>query len=170
MAEPYVGEIRIVGFNFAPVGWALCNGQLQEISENTTLFNLIGTTYGGNGQTTFALPNLQCRMPVHQGTGSTGTQYVLGSAAGLETVTLSTPQLPVHSHTAACNPTASAPTPGNNFWAAAAATAYSNATPSETMNPLATAPSGGGQPHDNMPPFLALNFIISLFGVYPSQG
>lgn len=171
MSNPYVGEIRMTGFNFAPANWAFCNGQVLNISQNTTLFNLIGTTYGGDGVKTFALPNLQCRMPVHQGTGSTGTHYPLGGVGGAEEVTLSTSQIPNHTHSAACNATASAATPHNNVWAATTPAAYSNAAPAQTtMNAQATAASGGGQPHDNMPPFLAVNFIISLFGIYPSQG
>jgi microcystin-dependent protein len=159
----------MVGFNFAPVNWAFCDGSTIPISENETLYNLIGTTYGGNGVTNFNLPNLLSRMPVHQGTGSTGTPYVIGSTGGAENVTLSATQLPLHTHPAACNATASAPTPGNNVWATTAANAYSSAAPSGTMNGKATSFSGGNQPHANLPPFLAINFIIALFGVYPSQ-
>jgi microcystin-dependent protein len=153
------------GGNFAPAGWMLCQGQLLPISSYETLYNLIGTTYGGDGQSTFALPNLASRVPVHQGPG-----YVVGAVGGAETVTLQTAQLPVHSHVPAANTTANQTGPGNNIWAASTAlNQFSSATPNLQMANAAIGTAGNTQPHDNMLPFLAVNFIISLFGVYPSQ-
>lgn len=165
MSEPYVGEIRMVGFNFAPNGWALCNGQLLAISQYDTLFNLIGTTYGGDGQQTFALPNLQGRIPFHQ-----GNSFVLGQTSGTETVTLVTSQLPTHTHPLAANSSGgsqSAPTGG--YWAQSTLDQYSTAAASHSMAATAVGSAGGSQPHDNMPPFLVINFVISLFGIYPTQ-
>jgi microcystin-dependent protein len=172
MSGPFVGEIRMFAGNFAPVGWAFCNGALIPISENETLFNLIGTTYGGDGQNTFALPNLQSRVPVHVGPG-----FALGQAAGAESVTLTVSQIPAHSHVAQCfsNPGTggNSNTPLASVWASANQTVgsvYSTTTPPTlTMNPAAIESTGGSQPHDNMIPFLVINFIISLFGVFPSQ-
>ena len=169
MGEPFVGEIRIVGFNFAPQGWAFCDGSLQSIAQNSTLFNLIGTTFGGDGVITFALPNLQGRMPVHQGTGSSGTPYIIGQLSGVETVTLLTTQIPAHTHAAVCSDTATSAVPGNNLWAAATGDAYSNGAPGQAMNAAAIGLTGNNLPHDNMPPFLAVNFVISLLGIFPSQ-
>lgn len=167
MGQPFVGEIRMVGFNFAPAGWAFCNGQLLAIAENDALFALIGTTYGGDGQVTFGLPNLQGRMPVHQGSG-----YVMGQAAGSETVTLTSGQLPVHSH-AALAQTASGnlPTPGGAVWAASTLNQYAGpgTTPNATMNAGNLLSTGGNQPHENMSPFLTINFVISLFGIFPQR-
>jgi microcystin-dependent protein len=160
----------MVGFNFAPVSWAFCNGATVPISENETLYNLIGTTYGGNGTTTFNLPNLQSRMPVHQGTATTGTSYIIGGVGGAETVTLLTNQIPSHTHAASCNATANALTPVNNYWASATPSVYSNVAPGQSMNNAAVGLAGGSQPHDNIPPFQAVNFIIALYGIYPSQG
>jgi microcystin-dependent protein len=165
VSQPYVGEIRMFAGNFAPAGWALCQGQLMPISENETLFNLIGTTYGGDGVNTFAVPNLQSRVPVHVGPG-----FLLGQAAGSETVTLTTQQIPSHGHVPQANGTASQPSPASNVWAAASPTPqFSNETPAITMATQAIGSTGGSQPHDNMLPFLAINFIIALFGVFPSQ-
>lgn len=162
--QPYVGEIRMFGGNFAPVGWALCNGAVLPISENEVLFNLIGTTYGGDGQSTFALPNLQSRVPVHQGSG-----FVIGQAAGSETVTLLTQQIPAHSHVPQGSANASQGAPGNGVWAQSSQNQFSSGTPNEQLAASAIGLAGGSQPHDNMLPFLAVNFIISLFGVFPSQ-
>jgi microcystin-dependent protein len=152
--------------NFAPAGWALCQGQLMPISENDVLFTLIGTTYGGDGQETFALPNLQSRVPIHQGNG-----FVIGEAAGVESVTLTTNQIPIHTHAATCvagTNTGSAASPGNNVWASQAAVAvYANQPPTGQMNNAAVTIVGGSQPHDNMMPYLPINFIISLFGRFP---
>lgn len=172
MSQPYVGEIRLVGFNFAPAGWMFCNGQLLPISEFETLFNLIGTTYGGDGQTTFALPNLQSRIIVHQGQGPGLSFYTLAEAGGVESVTLTTPQIPVHNHSANCSSSAgSQSSPVNNIWSADAAgltAEYSNSH-SGSMNANAIGVAGGSQPHENRMPFLAMNYIISMFGVFPSQ-
>lgn len=164
MSTPYIGEIRIFAGNFAPVGWLLCQGQLLPISQYDVLFNLIGTTYGGDGQNTFALPNLASRIPYHQGSG-----YTLGQMGGVESVTLTTQQLPVHNHLAMCNTnTANQASPASNFWGAGSLVAYSSAAPTVTMLPSALQPAGGNQPHENMPPFLCLNFIIATEGIYPS--
>jgi len=165
MSQPYVGEIRMFAGNFAPVGWAFCSGQLLPISENPTLFQLIGTTYGGDGVNTFALPNLQSRVPMHVGSG-----FTLGQAAGSETVTLTVQQIPAHSHVPQASTTAgSKPSPQSNVWAQSTANQFTNAAPSLTMATQAIGSAGGSQPHDNMLPFLVVNFIISLFGVFPSQ-
>lgn len=154
--------------NFAPAGWMLCQGQALPISEYETLFNLIGTTYGGNGQQTFALPNFSGRFPVHQGNG-----FVIGQSAGQETVTLTASQLPIHTHAAKASGAGNVVSPSNAVWST---DPYGNTaaytpppTPPSSMAMNAINPAGGGQPHDNMQPFLAVNFIISLFGVFPSQ-
>jgi microcystin-dependent protein len=169
MGTPYVGEIRMFAGNFAPVGWAFCNGALLAISENDVLFQLIGTTYGGDGQNTFALPDLQSRVPVHMGTNA-GQTYIQGQNGGEESVTLTVQQIPAHNHTPLCFSGAGGQTsPANNLWAQQATNApYQNVAPTLTMSPNAIKPAGGSQPHDNMVPFLVINFIISLFGVFPS--
>jgi microcystin-dependent protein len=166
MSDPYVGEIRMFAGNFAPQGWAFCNGQLVSIAENNVLFALIGTTYGGDGQNTFALPNLQSRVPVHQGNG-----YTFAQMAGVETVTLTANQLPTHSHGPQCNAgSGTLNSPSGNVWAAAAsAKQFTDQAANSVMNAAAMTSSGGSQPHDNMVPYLAVNFIISLFGIFPSQ-
>ena len=165
MSTPYVGEIRIFAGNFAIAGWAFCDGSLQSISQNQTLFNLIGTTYGGDGQNTFALPDLQGRFPVHQGSG-----YLIGQKAGVETVTLNTNQIPSHSHVPASSGTGGSDNPSGNYWGASTGgKLYSTNTPNLTMNNAALGITGGNQPHDNMQPFLCINYIISLFGIFPSQ-
>ncbi|MHA3773186.1 phage tail protein [Verrucomicrobiota bacterium sgz303538] len=168
---PYVGEIRLFAGNFAPAGWMFCNGQVLPITENETLFNLIGTTYGGDGQQTFALPNLQSRVPIHAGTGPDGTTYTLGEAAGTETVTLTVQQIPTHSHPlVASTDLAQLGNPINAVYARSAAIDYLGADePFGNMAASAIAPVGGSQPHDNMQPFLCINYIISLFGVFPQQ-
>ncbi|MDQ3985615.1 MAG: tail fiber protein [Actinomycetota bacterium] len=165
MSQPYVGEIRMFGGNFPPNGWAFCDGQLLAISENETLFQLIGTTYGGDGEETFALPNLQSRSPIHQGSG-----FVLGEQGGVESVTLTVQQLPAHSHALLASATvATALDPANNLTAEASKRYYANPPASPTpMSPNSVTPTGGSQPHDNMQPFLCISFIISLFGVFPS--
>lgn len=169
MGSPYVGEIRMFAGNFAPAGWALCQGQILPISGNDVLFQLIGTTYGGDGQNTFALPNLASRLPVHMGTGGGGS-YIIGQSAGAESVTLTTSQIPAHSHVPQCLAgTGNQPGPGNGVWASSSpATYYGDTAPSAVMDPAAIGSSGGSQPHDNMVPFLVINFIISLFGIFPT--
>lgn len=172
MAQPYVGEIRLFAGNFAPAGWMFCDGQLLAISENETLFQLIGTTYGGDGQSTFALPNLQSRVPIHQGTGSTGTTYVLADQGGVESVTLTTQQIPIHTHAAMCRNAAgsSSVDPTNGTWTNSDVSQYSATPPDVSMgNPIILSTiTGGSQPHENMIPFLCINYIISLFGIFPS--
>jgi microcystin-dependent protein len=180
MSSPYVGEIRMFGGNFAPVGWALCQGQLMPISENEVLFNLIGTTYGGDGQSTFAPPNLQSRVPMHAGTNA-GITYQLGEMAGSESVTLTVNQMPGHSHVPMAKSapgTAAVSAPGGNIFAdevvptAPNPMVFAYLPPDgnqKTFAPNALGASGGSQPHDNMLPFLCVNFIISLFGIFPTQ-
>lgn len=169
MSSPYIGEIRLFGGNFAPAGWAFCDGQLMPISENETLFVLIGTTYGGDGQSTFALPDLRGRLPLHQGS-NVGVTYQLGEQGGVESVTLSVNQMPAHSH--ALSMSATIPdqlVPTNNVTAEATKRFYTaNATNLQPMAANAIAPVGGSQPHDNLQPYLCVSFIISLFGVFPS--
>jgi microcystin-dependent protein len=190
MSEPFVGEIILCGFNFAPTGWALCNGQLLPIAQYDTLFNLIGTTYGGDGQTTFALPDLRGRVPLGQGQGPSLQNRTIGEFAGNEAVTLTVPQLPSHTHpidtsafsaTTKCkNGPGNQATPVGNVHATEAAGAtmvYSNAVANATMNAetatvsgaVTVAPTGGSTAHGNMQPFLTMNFCISLFGIFPSQ-
>jgi microcystin-dependent protein len=166
MSSPFIGEIRMFAGNFAPAGWAFCNGALIPISENDALFNLIGTTYGGDGQNTFALPDLQSRIPVHAGPG-----FALGQSGGVESVTLTTSQIPAHSHVPQCQSgTGNLPDPTGGVWAQpSTGTDYSDAAPGLIMDPAAIGSAGGSQPHDNMVPFLVINFILSLFGVFPSQ-
>ncbi len=168
--ESFVGEIRIFAGNFAPTGWALCNGSLLSIAENDLLFALIGTTYGGDGQTTFALPDLRGRIPVHMGQNpSTGTTYNLGQKAGTETVTLTANQLPAHTHLAqAVEADGTATTPEAGVWAEGA-DIYTTDSPNTSMASSLVASEGGNQPHDNVMPFQVVNFIISLYGLYPSQ-
>lgn len=165
MSQPYIGEIRIFAGNFPPAGWAFCDGAIVAISENDTLFNLIGTTYGGDGQSTFALPDLRSRFPVHFGNG-----YTIAQAGGTESVTLTTTQIPVHSHAPQANTVGGSDTPNNTFWGGATGnTPYGAAPVTAAMN-AASLPglTGGSQPHDNMIPYQAVNYIISLFGVFPS--
>jgi microcystin-dependent protein len=170
MAQPYVGEIRMFAGNFAPVGWEFCNGQLLPISENETLFNLIGTTYGGDGEETFGLPNLQSRVPIHMGTGPGGITYPLAQMAGTEQETLTVQQIPVHNHgLRASGSPGSETTPGGNATATPLTKRiYAAPTGPAAMNAGAVTPAGGGQPHENTQPFLCINYIISLFGIYPS--
>jgi len=172
MAQPYVGEIRMFAGNFAPAGWSFCSGQILPISENDVLFQLIGTTYGGDGQETFALPNMQSRLPMHQGTHS-GITYQLAEAAGVEQVTLTTNQIPSHTHTLVASTAAgSQPSPAGGVPAAQSPVSlYKPSALPPNVGLLGTAISidGGSQPHDNMHPYLCVNFIISLFGVFPSQ-
>jgi len=170
MSTPYVGEIRMFAGNFAPAGWMLCDGSILAISQNDVLFQLIGTTYGGDGQQTFALPDLRGRVPLHMGT-NLGNTFIQGQVAGAETVTLTVNQMPAHGHLPLANDSvADSTNPANALWGVATqARPYSAAAPSVPMDPAAVGLAGGSQPHDNMMPFLAINFIISLFGIFPSQ-
>jgi microcystin-dependent protein len=170
MAQPYVGEIRMFAGSFAPAGWMFCSGQLLPISENETLFQLIGTTYGGDGQSTFALPDLQSRVPIHMGTGSSGTTYQLAERAGVESVTLTTQQIPQHSHSVLASTG-----PGNQNNPNGSVTASSSSvqiyvedSPDSNFGNI-VQPVGGSQPHTNIQPYLCISFIISLFGLFPSQ-
>jgi microcystin-dependent protein len=182
MSTPYIGEIRAVGFNFAPVGWAFCNGQSMSISENEALFQLIGTTYGGDGQTTFNLPNMQSRLGVGSQNGAAGpglSPYPLGQQVGVEGVTLNTLQIPPHTHQfssklAAASGGTATTDPKNAYPSPNATAPYSgSAGPNQNLNPNALSglaqPVGGGQPHSNIQPVLALNFIICLEGIFPPQ-
>lgn len=169
MAQPYVGEIRMFAGNFAPAGWAFCDGSLLPISEYETLFQLIGTTYGGDGQETYAVPDMRGRLPVHMGQGLGLSNYVLGQSAGTESVTLTNNQIPAHNHLLLVSGTAaSASSPQGNSLANATANLYLRDTPSDTMNAASINNTGGSQPHDNMMPYLCVSFIISLFGIFPS--
>jgi microcystin-dependent protein len=172
MSQPYIGEIRMFGGSFAPANWAFCQGQILPISGNDTLFALIGTTYGGDGQQNFALPNLSGRVPVHQGQGpGISQQYTIGELAGVEQVTLTAQQMPVHTHAATCstgpgnqtNPDGAVP--GDS----ASVQIYYEDIPDSNFRAGNIQPAGGSQPHENMQPFLVLTYIISLFGIFPSQ-
>lgn len=168
MSEPYIGEIRMFGGNFAPLGWAFCNGATLAISQNDALFNLIGTTYGGDGQETFNLPDLQSRFPMHAGTGPSGTTYQIGERAGTETETLTVQQIPNHTHAPVCNSAAgNLSDPTNAVWAGSGSQLYQSSAPNVNLAAQALLPTGGSQPHENMAPFLAVSFIISLFGIFP---
>jgi microcystin-dependent protein len=179
MADPFVAEIRIFPFNFAPKGWAWCNGQLMPISQNTALFSLLGTTYGGNGTSNFALPNMQGNAPMHPGQGPGLSLHDLGETGGSETITLLESEIPSHSHTlmSVTSFAGSANDPTGNVLAKATAGAPLNAyipfaqgsTPLAAMAPQAISPAGGDQPHNNMMPYLTLNFNIALQGVFPPR-
>lgn len=162
MSEPFLAEIKIVSFVFAPRGWALCNGQFLPINQNQALFSLLGTTYGGNGQTTFALPNLQGRAPIHFGQG-----FTLGQAAGEVAHTLTISEMPAHTHLPRANSNlANQGSPSNNFWSGTGNYASSANTP---MNAGGITATGGSQPHENRSPYLVLNYVIALQGIFPSQ-
>ena len=172
MSSPFVGEIRLFAFDFAPLGWAMCNGDLLPISQNAALFSLLGTTYGGNGSSNFALPDLRGRSPVHMGQGLGLSNYTMGEVTGVETVTLTVNQLPSHTHVVEASaakakvkkPTGAVPGPSK-------ADVYDSAPDGvTTMNDGMIAPTGGGQPVTNLPPLLVMNYCISLEGIYPSQG
>jgi microcystin-dependent protein len=170
MSDPYIGEIRMFGGSFAPAGWAFCNGATIPISENDALFTLIGTTYGGDGQETFKLPDLQGRIPIHQGGVS---NHVIGELGGVESVTLTTAQIPKHNHpVVATTNQGNLPDPGNNLVARSATPnifRYTSDQPDVQLAPQSVSPVGGSQPHDNLAPYLCINYIISLFGIFPSQ-
>ena len=164
MAQPYVGEIRMFAGNFAPAGWMFCEGQLLPISENETLFQLIGTTYGGDGESTFALPDLRGRLPLHQGNG-----FILAETGGAEEITLTVNQIPAHGHPMlASNDIPTQNTPQNNVTGQAAAKIYRAGSPTVFLNPQAVSVTGQSQPHSNFQPYLCINYIISLFGIFPS--
>jgi len=168
MTEVFLGQIITVGFNFAPKGFALCNGQLMSIAQNQALFSLLGTTYGGNGQTTFALPDMRSRTPM-----SFGNSVNLGETAGVENVTLLTPQLPAHNHNlCGCNAVAGSRNPGGNFYGTTVAATPIYAATGGAQVPLAPttiAQTGNTAPHPNMQPYLVINFCIALVGIYPSR-
>lgn len=179
MAQPYVGEIRIFAGNFPPNGWAFCEGQLIPISQNSVLFQLIGTMYGGDGQETFALPDLRGRIPLHFGTGPDGVTYTQAEAAGVEQVTLTTQQIPIHNHPMMCSSGGgqNSSNPANAVPAPADLSEFNDLTVAGTTAPNAQLGtpgfisdiSGGSQPHTNFQPYLCLNYILSLFGIFPSQ-
>ncbi len=169
MSDPYVGEIRMFAGNFAPAGWALCQGQLVPISENETLFQLIGTTYGGDGQDTFALPNLNARFPVSTGTGPGGTPFGIAQTGGADEVTVFPNQLPSHSHPVTAGSGATTSSANGAYPGAWADSPYTTVAPDTTLASQQIGSQGGAQPHENRQPYLAMNFIISLFGVFPSQ-
>ena len=171
MATPFIGQITLFAGNFAPRGWAFCNGQLLAISQNTALFSILGTTYGGNGQTTFALPDLRGRVPIHPGQGPGLSPYDLGQQGGTETVTLSVSSLPAHTHSVSPGATNGAQTTNRPARAVPARGGAYAASPSAdaSMAPTSSAATGGGQPHANTQPYLGLNYIIALEGIYPSR-
>ena len=173
MSTPYVGEIRMVGCNFVINGWAFCNGATISIAQNDVLFQLIGTTYGGDGVQTFNLPDLQGRVPVGSGTGPGLQTYIIGQKGGVETVTLTTSQIPSHTHVPGARAKtgdSGSPASGDVAWASpSGVTSYDTSSPSGQMGANTIQSAGGNQPHDNMMPFLTINYLISLFGVFPSQ-
>lgn len=176
MSDPFVAEIRMFAGNFAPVGWALCNGQLLPISQNTALFSLLGTNYGGDGRSTFGLPNLQGAAPVHQGAGPGLSPRDVGETGGQQFVTLLQSEIPAHTHTVEGVAVSSGlGSPAGNVWGTMGrgrGNAYVPSDPATnvSMSPLATSVAGGGQPHNNMPPYLTLTFMIALLGVFPARG
>lgn len=176
MADPFIGEIRMFGGNFAPSGWALCNGQLLSISQNSALFSILGTSFGGNGQTTFGLPDLRGRVPINQGQGLGLSSYDIGQQGGSEQVTLLQTQMPAHNHIVnATSDNATASAASANLLATPSAGRGQNAPQiygtgtAVTMGPTMIAPSGGSQPHENIQPYLCVTFIIALQGIYPSR-
>lgn len=167
MAQPYVGEIRMFAGNFAPAGWMFCEGQLLPISENETLFQLIGTTYGGDGQSTFALPDLRGRIPIHQ-----GNSFILAETGGAEEITLTVQQIPAHSHAFLASSNNATDKPPANLVPASSNIVgvfpYGTDAPKTNLSPSSVSPVGGSQPHTNFQPYLCVDFIISLFGIFPS--
>jgi len=174
MMDPFIGEIRMVGFNFAPYGWAFCNGQILPIVQNTALFSLLGTTYGGDGKTTFGLPNLQGRAPMHWGNGSGLTPRGLGESGGCPSVSLQVTQLPQHNHTPQGIDAGGQTSPEGHVWGTVASgrdrlSIYQSGPPNVPMNALALGSSGNSLPHNNMQPYLAVNFVIAMSGIYPPR-
>ncbi len=176
MTDPFLAEIRIFGGNFAPRGWALCNGQLMSIAQNTALFSLLGVTYGGDGRVTFGLPNLQGSTPIQSGQGSGLSPRYLGEVGGVPSVTLITAEMAAHTHTAmAYDSPGDNTSPTNNTWAQSRSSRSGDAlysvgqAPNLLMNSQAVLPMGGSQPHNNMPPYLTVTFIIALEGIYPQR-
>lgn len=171
MSNPFIGQVIMFGGNFAPINWAFCDGSLQSIAQNTALFSLLGTTYGGNGQTTFALPDLRGRVPIGMGQGPGLSPYTIGETGGVENVTLTTNQLPAHTHTAACTTDIGDTTnPAGNFWAAQPALGSYTAPPGgSAMDSGSVNTAGSSQPHNNIIPYQSINYVIALFGVFPSR-
>ena len=176
MSDPFVAEIRIFGFNFPPTGWAYCNGQLMPISQNTALFSLLGTTYGGDGKSTFALPDMQGNAPMHPGQGSGLSLHDLGETSGVEFVTLLQSEIPIHAHTVgrALDAPGDSLTPVNNIWAQAGSlravvNTFAPGPPTAAMKPDVIQPVGSSLPHNNMQPYLTLNFCIALQGIFPAR-
>lgn len=164
MSDPFLGEIKVISFNFPPKGWAFCNGQLLQINQNQALFSILGTTYGGDGRVTFALPNFQSRLPVHQGQG-----FILGEQGGEAVHTLTINEMPAHNHPGMGAATANGASPNGTVWAPADGALEYFPSPNTTMSPAAIGNVGGSQPHQNEAPYLVLNFIIALQGIFPSQ-
>jgi microcystin-dependent protein len=171
MSDPFLGEIKLFPYTFAPRGWALCNGQVLSIAQNTALFSLIGTLYGGDGRTTFALPDLRGRVPVSSGQGPGLSQYDVGEVGGVESVTLTEPQLPAHTHAMRVNgPSSASNNPNNRYLGrVSTGTAYAGTTNGKTLKPDAIAPSGDSEPHENRQPHLVLNYCIALEGIFPAR-
>lgn len=170
MADPFVAEIRLMPYNFAPKNWAFCNGQLLPISQNTALFSLLGTTYGGDGRTTFALPDLQSRVAMHYGQAPGLSDYSIGQIGGEETHVLLATEMPLHTHALnAQDDDGAVADPANNFLADSAGMAYSDAPPNTSLSPASTGVVGGGVPHNNLMPYLTLNYCIALQGVFPAR-
>jgi microcystin-dependent protein len=167
--EPFLGQLMLVPYNFAPQGWAFCNGQIMSIAQNSALFSLLGTTYGGNGQTTFALPDLRGRVAISAGQGPGLQNYSLGEVAGSESVTLISTQMPAHTHLVGASTGSAQATPDNAFPGSDTSTQIYDLAASTTMNPQMIQPAGGSQPHENRQPYLVLNYIIALQGIYPSR-
>jgi microcystin-dependent protein len=173
MSDPFLGEIRMTGFNFAPEGWALCNGQILSIAQNTALFSLLGTTYGGNGTSTFALPNLQGRVAIHQGQGSGLSPYVIGQSSGVQEVILNQSQMPAHNHTVNAVANGGNQASPSNGLPAIESTGtslnYSSAATNSTMNAATIGSAGGATPVSVIQPYLCVNFVIALAGIFPSR-
>lgn len=170
MSDYYLGETRLLSFNFAPKGWAMCNGQTMSIQQNTALFSLLGTTFGGNGIQTFALPDLRGRTPIGWGNPAQGGSLALGQIGGETTHTLTSSELPAHTHLVNAASSATGDAPTNNFLAGGGGAVYNTATNLNPMNPGMIQNSGGSQPHDNMQPYLVMTWVIALVGIFPSRG